>query len=111
MKYVSFSSFFVLQPNQLGAGQCDHGPLTSPELRTASCDLPELAIPERSLNSLVNNISDDFIHRFAHVIRNIMILQIIESEEPCCGGGGIGGRVIVVVVVAVAVAVNVGSGA
>ncbi|GKB80558.1 hypothetical protein Tco_0947453 [Tanacetum coccineum] len=29
-------------PNQLGAGQSDHGPLTSPELRTASCDLHEL---------------------------------------------------------------------
>ncbi|GKC11469.1 hypothetical protein Tco_1008251, partial [Tanacetum coccineum] len=40
--HVSFSSFFMLQPNQLGAGQSDHGPLTSPELRTASCDLHEL---------------------------------------------------------------------
>ncbi|GKF79839.1 hypothetical protein Tco_0235407 [Tanacetum coccineum] len=42
VKHASFSSFFVLQPNQLGAGQSDHGPLTSPELRTSSCDLHEL---------------------------------------------------------------------
>ncbi|GJR59335.1 hypothetical protein Tco_1501497 [Tanacetum coccineum] len=28
--------------NQLGAGQRDHGLLTSPELRTTSCDLHEL---------------------------------------------------------------------
>ncbi|GKD18701.1 hypothetical protein Tco_1207859, partial [Tanacetum coccineum] len=26
----------------LGAGQCDHGPLTSPELRISFCDLHEL---------------------------------------------------------------------
>ncbi|GJV33684.1 hypothetical protein Tco_1394084 [Tanacetum coccineum] len=42
VNHVSFSSFFVLQPNQLGASQCDHGPLTSPELRTTSCNLHEL---------------------------------------------------------------------
>ncbi|GJY55562.1 putative reverse transcriptase domain-containing protein [Tanacetum coccineum] len=37
------------------------------------------AIPERSLNSLVNNISDDFIHRFAHLMRDIKILLFIQS--------------------------------
>ncbi|GJT13512.1 hypothetical protein Tco_0860554 [Tanacetum coccineum] len=42
VKHVSFSSFFVLQPNQLGAGQYDHGPLTSPELSPTFCDLHEL---------------------------------------------------------------------
>ncbi|GKD42876.1 hypothetical protein Tco_1267521 [Tanacetum coccineum] len=42
VKRVSFSSFFVLKPNQLGAGQYDHGPLTSLELRTAACGLYEL---------------------------------------------------------------------
>ncbi|GKG05270.1 hypothetical protein Tco_0325356, partial [Tanacetum coccineum] len=80
VNHVSYSSFFVLQPNQLGAGQSDHGPLTSPELPTSSCDLHELlvgvgfphavvknlfhvsfwqiseAIPKRSLNSPVNSI-------------------------------------------------------
>ncbi|GJT63393.1 hypothetical protein Tco_1006926 [Tanacetum coccineum] len=29
-------------PNQLGASQSDHNPLTFPEIRTASCDLHEL---------------------------------------------------------------------
>ncbi|GKB91064.1 hypothetical protein Tco_0963336 [Tanacetum coccineum] len=43
VKHVSFSSFFMLQSDQLGAGQCDHGPLTFPELRKASCDLLELS--------------------------------------------------------------------
>ncbi|GKG63239.1 hypothetical protein Tco_0638886, partial [Tanacetum coccineum] len=28
--------------NQLGAGQCGRGPLTSPKLRTATCGLYEL---------------------------------------------------------------------
>ncbi|GKE32358.1 hypothetical protein Tco_1451680, partial [Tanacetum coccineum] len=42
VNHVSFSSFFVLQPNQLGVSQCDHRPLNSQELRTASCDLHEL---------------------------------------------------------------------
>ncbi|GKD75133.1 hypothetical protein Tco_1333415 [Tanacetum coccineum] len=42
VKHVSFSSFFMLQPNRLGAGQCDREALTSPELRTASCGLHEL---------------------------------------------------------------------
>ncbi|GJU80949.1 hypothetical protein Tco_1283314 [Tanacetum coccineum] len=42
VRHVSFSSFFMLQQNQLGADQCDHGPLTSLELRTAFCDLHEL---------------------------------------------------------------------
>ncbi|GKD28686.1 hypothetical protein Tco_1239464, partial [Tanacetum coccineum] len=31
-----------LQPNQLGVGQSDHGPLTSLELCTTSCDLYEI---------------------------------------------------------------------
>ncbi|GKG12332.1 hypothetical protein Tco_0346569 [Tanacetum coccineum] len=42
VNHVSFSSFFVLQPNQLGASQCNHMPLTSPELCITSCDLYEL---------------------------------------------------------------------
>ncbi|GKG55408.1 hypothetical protein Tco_0572048, partial [Tanacetum coccineum] len=42
VKHVSFSSFFVLHQNQLGAGQCDHRLLTSPELHTAFCDLHKL---------------------------------------------------------------------
>ncbi|GJW53293.1 putative reverse transcriptase domain-containing protein [Tanacetum coccineum] len=32
----------TFHPDQLGASQCDHGPLTAPELHTASCDLHEL---------------------------------------------------------------------
>ncbi|GKF47596.1 hypothetical protein Tco_0137398 [Tanacetum coccineum] len=87
-----------MEPNRLGAGQCDRGPLTSPELRIAACGIHELsrswiptcggeeslscqlleqiseAIPERSLNSPVNSISDDFIHRFPHMMRDIKIL-------------------------------------
>ncbi|GJX78395.1 hypothetical protein Tco_0325206 [Tanacetum coccineum] len=77
---VSFSSFFVLQPNQLGAIQSDHGPLTSPELRTASCDLHEL-------------------HR-------IWFPTCDGEESLSCGGG----RRDVVVVIDVTVAVDVGSG-
>ncbi|GJW62275.1 hypothetical protein Tco_0111610 [Tanacetum coccineum] len=103
MTHVSFSSFFVLQPNQLGAGQSDHGPLTSPGLCTASCDLHELrriffpyavvknlfyvsfwqiseAIPGWSLNGPVNSIRDNFIHCFAHLMGNIKILQFVQSR-------------------------------
>ncbi|GJZ69092.1 hypothetical protein Tco_0632642 [Tanacetum coccineum] len=42
VNHASFSSFFLLKPDQLGAGQCDHGPLTALELHAASCDLHEL---------------------------------------------------------------------
>ncbi|GJW49716.1 hypothetical protein Tco_0091067 [Tanacetum coccineum] len=88
VNHVSFSSFFMLQPNQLGAGQSDHGPLTSPELRTACIFMSFVgvgfphamvknlfhvsfwqiseAIPEWSLNSLVNSIRDNFIHCLTH---------------------------------------------
>ncbi|GKG00091.1 hypothetical protein Tco_0301781, partial [Tanacetum coccineum] len=70
-------------PNQLGVGQCDHGPLTSPKLRTASCDLHELG-------------------------RN-WIPTCGGEESLSCGEGRV--IVVVVVVVDVAAAVNVGSGA
>ncbi|GJS28617.1 hypothetical protein Tco_0489237 [Tanacetum coccineum] len=61
---------------QLGSGQSDHGPLTSPVLRTASCDLYELCrswIPTRS-----------------------------GEESLSCGGGRI---IVVVVAVSIAVVV------
>ncbi|GJX84757.1 hypothetical protein Tco_0335531 [Tanacetum coccineum] len=79
---VSFSSFLVLQPDQIGVDQCDHGPLTSPELYTTSCDLHELvseAIPKRCLNGPVDSIRDYFIHCFGHLMGNIQILQLRQS--------------------------------
>ncbi|GJZ45243.1 hypothetical protein Tco_0592839 [Tanacetum coccineum] len=83
------SSLSVLSQHQVRSGQCDHGLLTSLELRTAFCNLHSLvgigfphavmmnllhigfyqvseAIPERSLNSPVNSISDGFIQQLCH---------------------------------------------
>ncbi|GKA52890.1 hypothetical protein Tco_0746205 [Tanacetum coccineum] len=80
VNHVSFSSFFMLQPNQLGAGQSDHGLLTSPMLRTAFCNLHKLC------RSWIPTCSGE--------------------ESLLCGGGRI---VVVVVAVAIAVVVA-GSG-
>ncbi|GJQ91043.1 hypothetical protein Tco_0002182 [Tanacetum coccineum] len=42
-KFLKFQmDLLEVEPNWLGAGQCGHGTLTSPELRTAACGRHEL---------------------------------------------------------------------
>ncbi|GJV83154.1 hypothetical protein Tco_1523052 [Tanacetum coccineum] len=67
------------------------------------------AFPEWRVHSPVNSIRDYFIHSFAHLIGNVLILQPVQSCTHVClifpqrlGGRGMVVRIVVVIVVAVA---------